>query len=416
MSQRPRLLFVADRFLFPVDCGAKIRTTQILRGLKGGHFEIRLISPGTAELAQRHAAELAELADSYAWWPANQRGPLFELLRLRHLPERIPVSIATDRSAAGAALVAAELERGPDVVVFDFLHSCILLPPKVQARSVLFTHNIEAEIFRRHADVATNPIKRAIWRNQYRKMRAFEAEMVHRFDTVVAVSERDRDQFRNDYGASRVTVIGTGVDLDYFKFERRPQPGSIVFTGSMDWMANIDAMEFFMDDVWPRIAAAVPNATMTVVGRTPPASLTRAAAERKLPWTFTGRVPDVRDYVHRAEAYVIPLRVGGGTRLKVFEAMAMGCPVVSTTIGVEGLGVEPGRDYLRADTAEEMADAVIRILRSPAEGERLARAARTFVEEHASYRAIARDFERICIQAGAAHVSEPEKLACVTSP
>jgi glycosyltransferase involved in cell wall biosynthesis len=417
VSTRPRLLFVADRFLFPVDCGAKIRTTQTLRGLKGGRFEIVLLSPGTSELVERHATELAGLADSFHWWPENSRGSLFELMRLRHIPGRVPVSIATDRSSRGAALVGEQLARAPDVVVFDFLHSCILRPERLETPSVLFTHNIEAEIFRRHADVAANPVKRAIWRDQFRKMHAYEAGMLGCFDTVIAVSERDGAHFRKEYGASNVTVIGTGVDLDYFAWKREPQPGSIVFTGSMDWMANIDAIEFFMDEVWTKIVAAVPHATMTVVGRAPPASLTARAAERQLPWTFTGRVPDVRPYVHRGEAYVIPLRVGGGTRLKVFEAMSMGCPVVSTAIGVEGLAVEHGQHYLRADSAGDMADAVVRLLQEPAEGARIARAARKLVEEHASYRSIARDFERICAETLATRrPSSPAALACATSP
>ena len=415
MSARLRLLFVADRFLFPVDAGGKIRTTQMLRGLKGGKFEITLISPGSARLAEQHATELAGVADQYRWWPVKSRGALFKLLRLRHVLAPIPIPIATDRSRPGQRLVARELARRPDVVVFDFLHSCILMPAALEAPAILFTHNVEAEIFSRHAQVAADPLRRLLWRDQHRKMRRFEQRCLQRFDTVLAVSERDRAAFARDYNVRNVAVIGTGVDLQYFAFQPDPRPGAVVFTGSMDWMANIDGIEFFMDEVWPLIVAAEPAATMTVVGRDPPESLVRRAGERKLAWTFTGRVDDVRPYVRQASACVIPLRVGGGTRLKVFEAMAMGCPVVSTAIGVEGLAVEHDRHYLRADSAALMAQSVVGLLRSTETRIRLARAARELVERQFSFRSIAREFERICLETRAAVQPASGEAACATS-
>jgi glycosyltransferase involved in cell wall biosynthesis len=289
------------------------------------------------------------------------------------------------------------------------------MPDRLTVPSVLFTHNVEAEIFGRHAQVAADPLRRLLWRDQYRKMRRFEECCLQRFDRVVAVSERDRAAFAREYGAGHVDVIGTGVDLKYFAFQPAPRHGNVVFTGSMDWMANIDGIEFFMDEVWPLIAAAEPGATMTVVGRDPPEVLRRRAAERRLNWTFTGRVDDVRPYVQRSAAYVIPLRVGGGTRLKVFEAMAMGCPVVSTAIGVEGLPVEHGRHYLRADTAAAMAQSVIELLRSPDAGRGLAIAGRELVEQRCSFESVARDFERICIDTLTAGQPAAGEAACATS-
>jgi glycosyltransferase involved in cell wall biosynthesis len=151
-----------------------------------------------------------------------------------------------------------------------------------------------------------------------------------------------------------------------------------------------------MDEVWPRIVAAMPDAAMTVVGRKPPADLVERARSRGLRWTFTGRVDDIRPHVRSAAAYVIPLRVGGGTRIKAFEAMAMGVPVVSTSIGIEGLELEAGHHFLQADSAEALARELVRLLTDEALGRTLARTARAHVESKFSNAAVARVFEQIC--------------------
>jgi glycosyltransferase involved in cell wall biosynthesis len=305
------------------------------------------------------------------------------------------VPVATDRSAAGKTLVGRELATGYDVVVFDFPHSAVLAPSVIGTPSVLFTHNVEAEIFRRHAEVSTGALA-ALWYGQLRKMSEFEREALRRFDTVVAVSERDAQAFSRDYGVTGAQVIGTGVDLDYFAYAIPDSSERIVFSGSMDWLANRDAIAFFMDEIWPLVVKEVPAAGMTVVGRDPPTALVRRAAAGGHNWHFTGYVDDVRPYIRAASAYVIPLRVGGGTRLKVYEAMAMGCPIVSTSVGIEGLPVVAGRHYLSADGPAEFAAAIIALLRDGQLRARFSTAARRFVEDNCSYRAVARQFEDIC--------------------
>jgi glycosyltransferase involved in cell wall biosynthesis len=393
---RRRLLFVSPRFLFPMDSGGKIRTVQILRGMKGGSWEITLASPVPPEGRTRFAAEIAAVCDRFAAWPEPRRGPAFQVTRMRHLVSRLPVPVATDRSRPGRQVVAAELAGRPDVAVFDFLHSTVLGPAALAVPSVLFTHNVESEIFRRHAAVAANPIKRALFRDQLRKMERFERDTLRRFDTVVAVSDRDAALFRDSFGLARAEVIPTGVDVEFFSYAPPGDSGVIAFTGSMDWLANIDAVDWFLEQVWDLVVREVPGARFKVIGRNPPAFLAAKARAKGLPWDFTGFVDDVRPHVRGCSAYVIPLRVGGGTRLKAFEAMAMGCPVVSTSIGVEGLPLEPGRHYLRADTAPSLAAALVRLLREADLRQRIAREARRHVEESFSYLRVARAFEEIC--------------------
>jgi len=399
MSRRQTLLFVSPRFLFPVDSGGKIRTTQVLRGMKGGRFRIRLMSPATPDLVARHREDLAQVCDEFEFWPAPPDGWRGTLGRAWHLFDMLPMPVRVDRSAAAMATVARALEAGPDVVVFDFLHGAVLAPPDIDVPSVIFTHNVEAQIFARHLEVARSAWMRAIWRNQLRKMRAYEARALARFDVVVAVSAEDVRLFERDYGVRGAHVIPTGVDLEFFHHTPPSRDTEIVFCGSMDWLANQGAMRYFMDEVWAAIVERVPEAAMTVVGRAPPAALVAEAARRGLRWRFTGFVDDVRPIVGGAAVSVVPLQVGGGTRLKVFESMAMGPVVVSTSIGVEGLPVESGLNCIVADGADAMAQAIVSLLEDRGHRLEMSQAARRFVEEKCGHVVAARSFESMCVGA-----------------
>lgn len=404
MTVRPRLLFIAPWFLFPIDSGGKIRTTDILRAMKGGAFDITLVSPAP-EYADEYQEGLQSICDRFVGWPESERGPLFPYTRLRHIVSRLPIPVATDVNADAKRVIAAELEKQPDVVVYDFVHAAVLHPLPEDIPTVVFTHNVEAEIFARHARVAGDPLRRWVWNNQYRKMKRFEGESLQAFDRVIAVAGRDAAQFKSDYGIAEPDVIPTGVNLDFYKYQAPPvgdgrtSPGTIVITASMNSAANIDGLQFFMDDVWPLIDEQRPGTKMVVVGRNPDAGLVANAEKRGLPWTFTGFVDDVRPLVHDAHVYVIPLRVGGGTRLKVFEAMAMGSPVVSTTIGVEGLPVEDGAHYLNADDPKAFAGATVRLLDDEGLRNQVSQSARAFVEAEFSSQRVGQVFENICKKA-----------------
>jgi glycosyltransferase involved in cell wall biosynthesis len=403
VSGKPSLLFVTPRYLIPADSGGKIRTSDILRGLKGGVFDVTLASPAPAGAAERDAAQLDGLCDRFAAWPEPERGPWFPVLRLAHLAGPLPVSVATDRSAPGLRRVAEEIAKQPDVVVIDFAHAAVLMPGRPQAATVMFTHNVEAEIFRRHAEQATG-LRQWVWRDQARKMERFEREEFARFDKVIAVSERDRAFFAEAYGLADAAAIPTGVDLGYFAAQPPrpapdPQGGTLVFTGSMDWRANLEGIGYFMEEVWPLIVRQRPQARFVLVGRNPPASLLETVKKKNLNWNVTGFVDDVRPYVRDADVFVMPLRIGGGTRIKAFEAMAMGRPVVSTSLGVEGLPVKDGRHYWRGDDAQAFAAAVNGLLADPPKARELAANARALVEDNFSARRVAAVFESLCVEA-----------------
>lgn len=393
------LLFLSPRFLFPVDSGGKIRTTQILRALKGGRFRIRLASPGTRSLAEQYGRELAEVCDLFDWWAPRPDGIRRVLTRAWHLLSDLPMPVRIDLSSEAATFVSRAVADQPSVAVFDFLHSAVLAPDPFVCPSVLFTHNVETEIFARHRDVAGNPVAKAVWENQYRKMRRFEKLALRKFDVVVAVSERDARRFASEFSATDIHVIPTAVDLEYFYFTEPSRDRDIVFCGSMDWLANRDGINYFLREIWSRIVHQVPDAHFTVVGRAPPASLVAEAAKRRLQWTFTGYVSDVRPIVQGAAVSVVPIRIGGGTRLKIYESMAMGPVVISTSIGAEGLPIQSGRHCLIADDPCEFAAAVVLLLQDGARRATMAREARRFVEGNCSHRVAACAFEGACIAA-----------------
>ena len=389
---RPRLLFISPRFLFPLDEGGKIRTTGVLRAMKGGSFEIVLASPALRD-AGRYGDGLAGICDRFVGWPKPRLGPL---RRAAAVAGPLPVSVACERSAFATDTVARELAAGPDLVVADFPHTAIVLPDRLGQPTVMFTHNVEAEIFERHAEVAHGAWK-PVWQREASKMRKFEQTTLRRFDAVVAVSQRDGHALRNRYGLSHVETIDTGVDLDFYAFHPPDSCArTVVFVGAMDSRSNIDGVEVLMREIWPLVAAARPEARMLVVGRNPPHTLVAEALRRGLAWEFGGFVDDIRPAVLAADVAVIPLRVGSGTRLKVFEAMALGRPVVSTTLGVEGLAVKAGEHCLIADAPEAFAAAILRLMADAELRRRLAAAARCLLEARFSWKAVGRQFEAIC--------------------
>jgi polysaccharide biosynthesis protein PslH len=392
-----RILWIKTELLHPLDKGGRLRTHGMLSELKRRHHVTYLTlddGSGGADAAARAAEYCHELVR--VPFRAPPRGsPAFFAGLARSLLTPIPYFVARWRSAQMRREIAARTAAGGfDAVVCDFLVPAVNLPEAIPAATVLFQHNVEATIWRRQAEVHRNPLARRFLRDQFRRAAAFEGAACRRFDHVVAVSPDDREAMRRDYGIERVSDVPTGVDTAFFRPSGRTQrdPHALVFTGSMDWTANVDAVRHFAADILPRIRARVPEAHLWVVGRDPHPGLRELAAQDPA-IRVTGRVDDVRPYIERAAAYVIPLRIGGGTRLKVFEALAMEAPVVSTTVGAEGLPVRDGAELLLADEPAAFADAVVRLLRDRPLAEALAARGAALVRKRYGWAAAAEAFE-----------------------
>jgi len=236
---------------------------------------------------------------------------------------------------------------------------------------------------------------------EWRKLRACEAEACRRAALTVTVSEDDRLRLEELAGI-RAASIPTGVNTTYFTPRREIEvPGRLVFSGSMDWHPNEDAVCYFADEIFPLVRADVPGASFTIVGRNPGARVRDLAARPGV--TVTGTLDDVRPSIAEGAVYVVPLRAGSGTRIKIFEALSMAKAVVSTSVGAEGLALESGRHFVAADTAHEFAHATIRLLRDPARRRLLGDAGRALVEANYSWSKVARQFEAHCEEVVAEH-------------
>ena len=394
------ILWIKTELLHPVDKGGRIRTYNMLRELKRANdvTYLTLDDGAAAPDALERASEYATRVETVRFDPAARRSPRFYGELVGNLLSPLPYAVARWRSPEMTRrLLRLVSETRPDVVVCDFLFPSLNVPTPLGAPTVLFQHNVEAVIWRRHADVASNPLARFYFTEQWRRMRRFEAKECLRYDHVVAVSDEDARAFAEEYGTPSVSSVPTGVDTDYFRRSGREAlaPNELVFVGSMDWMPNEDGVTWFVDAVLPLIRARVPDVVTTVVGRNPPGHI-RALAERDPSVRVTGTVPDVRPYLERAALSVVPLRVGGGTRLKIYEAMSIETPVVSTAIGAEGLPVRGGEHIAIADAPQDFADSVVSLLGDAPRGARMAASAVDLVRRRFSWASVADQFADTC--------------------
>jgi sugar transferase (PEP-CTERM/EpsH1 system associated) len=391
-----KILWVKAGGLVPPDTGGKIRSYNILRQLARTD-SVTFFSFYAAHEGDLHKG-LKDTFDRVVSVPLRLPAPK-SIAEMRDYGIRLlssePYSITKYcRPEVRHRLQALLKQETYDVILCDFIFAAGVIPWNWPTPKVLFTHNVEATIWQRHYEVANNPIWKAISWREWRKMEAAEPRYLRLADRVLTVSETDRDAFTPFLDPRKLIVIPTGVDVDYFQ----PMPveetkNSLVFTGSMDWLPNEDAILYFVDAILPLIKAQLPEVSLEVVGRSPSRKL-QALAEREKSVRLTGWVEDIRPFVARGSICIVPLRIGGGTRLKIFEAMAMSKAVVSTSVGAEGLPVRSGENILLADTPNKFVESVIYLLRDSDARKRLGSAARTLVLENYSWPKVAESFAR----------------------
>ena len=393
-----RILWVKMGGLWPPTSGGRTRSLKLITELARRH-EVTVVTThgdGDDPAGLVEALPRCRRILSFDYRVPKRGSRSFPYTVARSWLSRDPVDLwkwrVDDVANCARGLIAS---GGIDVCVADFLFAVANVPLRQATPVVLFEHNVEYLIWKRLCDVETVPWKKALLAVEWRKLRAREAAACRHADLTIAVSEHDRDRLAALAPAADITWIPTGVDLDYFAPSLAPErPHHLVFSGSMDWHPNDDAVRYFMSDILPLVRQRIPDASFGIVGRNPSASLRDAA--RAAGAEVSGTLDDIRPAIAEAALCVVPLRAGSGTRLKIFEALAMGKAVVSTTVGAEGLDITPGHHYVAADGAQPFADAVVSLLTDHDRRRRIAAAGRTLVEERYSWAQVARPFERHC--------------------
>jgi sugar transferase (PEP-CTERM/EpsH1 system associated) len=384
------LLFVTATLPYPPTDGVKIRIWSLLRRLQRRHRMTVLSLVGPTD----DIACLDELRGQGLEVVAIPRASHYAAANLvRGAVGSVPFPILNYETPRMTDELTARLARNAyDVIQVENLHVAqYALSAKVP--TVLDLFGVESAVMARYAERAGHPLRRAYAGLTARKLARYERQVCPRFTACLAVSDEDR-RLLQGAGIEKVTVIPNGVDVEAFQ----PDPacevaGRLVFTGRMDYHANVDGMAWFCREIWPRVRAARPNLQLQIVGGHPTPEVQQLARHPGV--EVTGFVKDVRPYLAQATVAVVPLRVGGGTRLKILEMLAMGKTVVSTSIGAEGLAVSPGRELLIGDGPEGFAAQIERGFADPALRQRLATAGRRLVETEYDWEAIARRLEDV---------------------
>jgi len=326
----------------------------------------------------RPVSPRSDLAEATAWFKSKnieailvndpvpaKAGAGFYLRLALNVFSPSPYSVATHRCRPMAEVLARlAAERPPDVWQFEWSPYADLLPRTAPGRKLIIAHNVDTLIWQRYYEHGGAWLRRQYIRRQWHKFHRFEKRAFNQADFVVAVSAEDAQLIREWFGQQRVGVVENGVDGDYFaRVEGEHDPFRILFLGALDWRPNLDGVNLLLERIFPAVRAQEPKARLIIVGRHPPAALVQRA--RALPGVeLHANVPDVRPFLGQCGVMAVPLRIGGGSRLKILEALASKLPVVSTKVGAEGLDLTPGEHYVQADE-NDMAGALLAALRQP---------------------------------------------------
>jgi glycosyltransferase involved in cell wall biosynthesis len=396
-----RILFLSTWFPYPPDNGSKLRVFHLLRALARAHA-MTLVSFAFDTAQPEQAGNLRSLCADVRVVPvdpfaANRAGTLRTFLSARPVVSR-PIG-------AMSRLVADVLRSSAfDVVIAstEMMADYALQAPAGTAR-ILEEHNSMTRWMRERYASARHPLQRARCWASWRKRRRYEGRHHRQFDLITMASEEDRATTLATLGEARVPVevVPNGVDCEHNRPGLdAPVAGSLVYNGSLTYAANYQAMQWFLARAYPRIRAEQPGATLTITGSTAGVDLAGLALDETV--HLAGWVEDVRLPVARAAVCLAPIWQGGGTRLKILEAMALGTPVVATSKAAEGLAVTPGHDILIADEPDQFAAQVLRLLREPGLRQQLARNGRRLVEDLYDWEAIGTRFGRL-VEEVAAH-------------
>ncbi len=390
-----RILVLDEEFPHPQNTGKRIRSFHLLRRLAARH-ELHYLAYGRAGSDGHRALTEADMHPR-AVTPQMppKSGPVFYLHLLANLFSSKPYIVTSHFSQ----LFRRELERAvheikPELIICEWTPYAQYVNNLNGIKTLVVAHNIESDIWRRYAEFESSLFKRWYINRQLPKVTAFERMAFDLADGITVVSPGDGEAAAKLSPNSDICVVENGVDLDYFAVAGPTSSHKIVFTGSMDWRPNQDAATHFVYDIFPLLQKSCPDVETVFVGRNPPEEIRSLAANPGI--TVTGTVDDVRPFLRQAAVCIVPLRIGGGSRLKILEAMAIGRPVVSTPVGAEGLTVENDKHLLLAAEPQLFAARVQQLFDHDDLRERLARSGRRLVEERYGWDTLAHRLDQFC--------------------
>jgi sugar transferase (PEP-CTERM/EpsH1 system associated) len=396
-----RLLFLDEEFPYPLNSGKRIRSYSLVTRLARRHAVDYLAFGRPADDATRALAAAGVGVHPVDVELPAKSGAGFYWRLLMNLFARDPFSVTNHRHRLFAERVEAlTASGGYDAIVCEWTPYVQYVRRRDGTPRIVCAHNIEHRIWQRLTAQQTNPLRRIYAGIQAVKWRRFEQDVFSWIDGAAAVSTLERDAMLAVNPDLATAVVDNGVDLETF----RPDGGAgddrrLVFVGSLDWLANQDAVQHCVEDIMPLVRRLLPDVRLTLVGRNPTPAI--RALDGRDGIAVTGTVPDVTPYVREAAVFLVPLRVGGGSRLKILEALAMGRAVVSTSVGAEGLDVEDGRHLVIADAPHDFARAVADLAGDPDRRRRLGEQGRRLVEERYGWDALAERFgDFIAVVAG----------------
>lgn len=356
-----RILFLAHLFPLPLDSGGKIKSYHTLRILSSAH-EVYTVSYLRDEQEAQLVSELRKLGGGIE--VGLKRTKIKQILDLTSsiLSGRSFIVSRDYRRQMHTSIKEAIETFKPDVIHIDHLQMAQFVDFGGPYRVVLDNHNVESLIIERIARTAASPPVRAYAALEWPKLRKYELDICRRSDFVLMVSEQDVDSLRSlDDGLGAVEAVPIGVDIDHFQpIERSSDLLNILSIGTMHWPPNVDSMLYFYKEIMPLVCERVPDCSLTIAGQKPVESIRALAGDKRV--NIIGYVDDDRALSRQCGVFIVPLRSGSGVRVKILNALAMGLPVVSTSIGAEGLAVKSGEHLLIADTPNDFADAVADIL------------------------------------------------------
>lgn len=385
---------------YPANSGGRIRTLNLLTRLARRHtitFVANRCSDPSESLAARaflkdHGMNVVEVEQAAV---APKKGPSFYLRLAANLASKVPYSVASHISPAMETAVRSLASRkSVDLWQAEWAASIEAFKSIPGARKIVMAPNVETLIWERYAVNEPNPLKRWYIHQQASKFEQYERQTFAAAERVVTVTHDDAALVRERFGMSRVDVVDNGIDRAYFESVKPARdPRKILFLGSLDWRPNLDAIGLLLDDIFPKVLEAVPDATLDIVGRGPSESL-RKRIQATPSALLHADVADIRPYLAESGSMVVPLRIGGGSRLKILEALATGLPVISTTVGAEGLELRDGHEIEIADTPEAIAQGLVRSIREPQRAAEIAAKGRALVLDRYDWDHLADALER----------------------